>query len=581
MSKIEIEYVSTLRQRSIFFMRDLLPNEPSLFLTVKVKGYAVLNNSRYSIVCKLYSNGTNELSYTLERLIRLEQNSEFRVIKLLNEQQQKFKFIKLDTYIKDANLRLLGMILTMGQKFYYKQRVITVLDCDLEFGTVDYGTEFSHDESVEIPSKNLEFLNISVPEYPFNLVSDNEDEIRLFLDTHIKKYVIIKDLNNLNLGYVNVIWIDRKMPLLPECLRRDIKLIGISGQKCKGFENHLNLGVPSFEDRRTIVSTFLTKTEIHIVGPAENAADCRIIVKSASPAVNDDILVRTRGFSVGDLILLLQNTILETKDLNPEHILELSKSTKPANLIEVTSDLPKIFLSDMFGVDSIITYVNSTIIEPFKNPQNYSGFIPPPKGALIYGPTGSGKTMLATAIANETGLPCILVSSATLRSKVVGESEERIHKLFSKARTSAPVIILLENLEMICPARSHKLSQSDSRMVTTFLQEMDGIRHSNGVFILGITTDYETVDPAITRAGRIDIKVSMPMLDFDARLDILMGKLSGIENDLDLEFLKNLVQQDLRASQVCALLDSAILNAIRRDGKLLLKGDFADAQQTS
>jgi transitional endoplasmic reticulum ATPase len=136
------------------------------------------------------------------------------------------------------------------------------------------------------------------------------------------------------------------------------------------------------------------------------------------------------------------------------------------------------------------------VVDPFCKVQKYEGFgVKTPKGILIEGPSNVGKTALACALTNETGMACIYVSSPSLRSKIVGESELAISKLFSQAKSSAPCIILMDQVsflliefEMLLSRRGKNQSSTGSsdRIVTTFLTEMDGIFTSTsiGVFII-------------------------------------------------------------------------------------------------
>ena len=555
-------------------MRDLVPNEAALFVSCpEANGYAILDNSSYKIICKLYSNTDNRISETFEKLVLVGNESLFTITNVLNGQLPKIESCTLNVFISNANLRLLGIVLTRGQKFYYGSQLVTVIECIPEVGEVDYHTNVQNADTINNSIQNYEFLNVKVPDYPFNLVSENDVETRLFLTTRIKMYVFINDLSELKLDYVNVVRITKNMPLLKECIRREVKLIGISDQKCIEFSNVLDLGLPTFSDRAAILSKYQTKWQVDIIQQSNDWKDLKVRSSCTSTRILNNVLVETRGFSIGDVRLLLQNTLLTNKTLTPRNILDQAMISKPANLVDITTKLPNIFFKDLYGIDSIVKFVKSTIVDPFKNPQKYSEFVNPPKGILLYGHSGSGKTMLATAIANETGLPCIYVSAATLRSKIVGESEERIHKLFSRARASAPTMILLENFEMICPVRGH-LSQGDSRMVTTFLQEMDGIKQTKGVFVLGVTEDYNLIDPAVRRPGRIDMKLELPKLDIQNRLAILKGKLELIEHDLDNDFVEKLALPDRNAAQVCALLNEALMNAIRRNAETLAMNDF-------
>jgi SpoVK/Ycf46/Vps4 family AAA+-type ATPase len=121
---------------------------------------------------------------------------------------------------------------------------------------------------------------------------------------------------------------------------------------------------------------------------------------------------------------------------------------KPSNLNEFSSKIPDITFGDLFGIDDIIQEIKTSVIQPFHHPENYIELgISPPKGILVHGPTGVGKTMLCSALASEAGVNFMLVESSQIRSKVVGESEKGIAKLFAQARANSPCILFIDQVK--------------------------------------------------------------------------------------------------------------------------------------
>ncbi|KAG1130390.1 hypothetical protein G6F42_004207 [Rhizopus arrhizus] len=145
---------------------------------------------------------------------------------------------------------------------------------------------------------------------------------------------------------------------------------------------------------------------------------------------------------------------------------------KPSSLSEFGSKIPLVTFSDIYGLDDIIQEIKACIIQPFQHPESYLQLgIAPPKGILLHGPTGVGKTMLCSALASETGVNFMLVESSQIRSKVVGESEKSIAKLFAQARANSPCILFIDQIDMLLPKRgtSRSTENTSDRIVTSFL----------------------------------------------------------------------------------------------------------------
>lgn len=160
----------------------------------------------------------------------------------------------------------------------------------------------------------------------------------------------------------------------------------------------------------------------------------------------------THGFVPSDLQSLSSQAILlliKNKEnvLSIDHFLHALTIVKPSNMNEFASKIPDIKFSDIYGMDDIIQEIKTSVIQPFKNPERYMELgISPPKGILLHGPTGVGKTMLCSALASEAGVNFMAVESSQIRSKVIGESEKGIAKLFSQARANSPCILFIDQV---------------------------------------------------------------------------------------------------------------------------------------
>ncbi|MDA2929855.1 AAA family ATPase, partial [Acidobacteria bacterium AH-259-O06] len=148
----------------------------------------------------------------------------------------------------------------------------------------------------------------------------------------------------------------------------------------------------------------------------------------------------------------------------------------------------------------------------------------PPKGILLHGPSGTGKTLIAKAAANESGVNFISVKGPALMSKFLGESEKGIRDIFKKAKQASPTILFFDEIDAVVPIRG--LGGGDStrtteRVISQFLTELDGIEELKGVIVLGATNRLDMIDPAVLRAGRFDLILELPFPNEEAREEIL------------------------------------------------------------
>lgn len=161
----------------------------------------------------------------------------------------------------------------------------------------------------------------------------------------------------------------------------------------------------------------------------------------------------THGFVPSDLQSLSSQVILshikrpEEQYISFTHFKKALEIVKPSNLNEFATKPSNITFSDIYGLNDIIQEIKTSVIQPFHHPEQYIELgISPPKGILIHGPTGVGKTMLCSALAAEAGVNFMLVESSQIRSKIVGESEKGIAKLFAQARANSPCILFIDQV---------------------------------------------------------------------------------------------------------------------------------------
>ncbi|KAI9139500.1 P-loop containing nucleoside triphosphate hydrolase protein [Paraphysoderma sedebokerense] len=243
-------------------------------------------------------------------------------------------------------------------------------------------------------------------------------------------------------------------------------------------------------------------------------------------------------------------SLMSVRHMTRFHFDEAMKLVKPSGLSEFQTKIPDVSFAQLYGIDKIIA--ESTIIHPFRNPQILSRFkIKPSRGVLIYGPSGVGKSMLCYAIAKELGVNFVAVEASQMISKIVGESEANIAKLFNQARSSTPCILFIDQIDNLIPKRGTSLSSENTgdRIVTSFLTELDGIftRSNSGsaetdIFVIATTTRPEKLDSAILRPGRLDQHLYIPVPNFKCRKSMIEGFIRHMPIDMSAEHVETIAR---------------------------------------
>jgi transitional endoplasmic reticulum ATPase len=196
------------------------------------------------------------------------------------------------------------------------------------------------------------------------------------------------------------------------------------------------------------------------------------------------------------------------------------QEVEPSAIREVFVEVPNVTWNDVGGLDEIKQRLREAVQWPLAYPELFeSVHLTPPKGALVYGPPGCGKTLIAKALATEAGVNFVSVKGPELLSMYVGESERGLRDVFRKARQAAPCIIFFDEIDALASARSHGANDSGvaARVLSQLLTELDGIEELKGVFVLAATNRPDLLDPALLRPGRLDIQLEIPMADRTAR----------------------------------------------------------------
>lgn len=243
------------------------------------------------------------------------------------------------------------------------------------------------------------------------------------------------------------------------------------------------------------------------------------------------------------------------------------REVEPSALREVFVEVPTTTWDDVGGLEEIKTLLQEAIEWPQKYRELMEAAdVKPPKGILLAGPPGCGKTLLAQAAASMSEMNFISINGAALLSKYVGESEAAVREVFRKAKQAAPCLVFFDEIDALVPQRSGGSSEShvSERVVGQFLTELDGIEKLTGVLILAATNRPDMIDPALLRPGRFDIKVIIPPPNAFDRLAIL--KVHTIKKHLAKGFsIETIVSrtEGLSGADLAAICQNAALNAVR------------------
>jgi len=279
----------------------------------------------------------------------------------------------------------------------------------------------------------------------------------------------------------------------------------------------------------------------------------------------------------------IPSAMLEKMEVNLDDFMNAYREITPTAMREVYVEVPSVQWADVGGLTDIKQELQEAVEWPLKKPEVFKRIgIRPPKGILLFGPPGCGKTMLARAVATESEANFISIKGPELFSKWVGESEKGIREVFRKGRSAAPSIIFFDELDSVAPRRGMGSDDSGAseHVISQLLTEMDGIEALVNVVVIGASNRPDMIDPAILRPGRFDRLIFVPAPDHATRLQILkihtrnMPLAEGVDVDQITRQAAGYSGADMEA--VCR---EAGLISLRRDieTKSVTMEDFRDA----
>ncbi|MHA2295919.1 MAG: CDC48 family AAA ATPase [Candidatus Hodarchaeales archaeon] len=286
-------------------------------------------------------------------------------------------------------------------------------------------------------------------------------------------------------------------------------------------------------------------------------------------------MLENRVITIGDFI--------EVPVMNRKLVLKVMRHTPSAaavivtNLTEIViSDkqvadlterrIPAITYEDIGGLHNEIQKIREMIELPMRHPELFERLgIDPPKGVLLHGPPGTGKTMLAKAVANETEANFRDLSGPEIMSKFYGESEQKVRKIFKDAEENAPSIIFIDELDSIASKREEVTGEVERRVVAQLLSLMDGLKDRGNVVVIGATNRPNALDPALRRGGRFDREIEIGVPDKESRLEILRIHTRGmpLDNSVDIKHMASVTHGFVGADLQNLAKESAMLSLRR------------------
>jgi len=340
------------------------------------------------------------------------------------------------------------------------------------------------------------------------------------------------------------------------------------------FDREIEIGVPGKQGRLDVL-------KIHTRNmPLAKNVNLKEIANITYGFVGADLAALSKEAAMIVLRRIFPDLKLNEKNIIPKEVLEKLKITKkdfanalkivrPSALREVLVEVPDVKWTDIGGLDDVKQELKEAIEWPLKNPESFKNLgVKPPKGILIYGAPGTGKTLLAKAVANESDANFILVKGPEMLSKWVGESEKAVRAVFKKARQTAPTIIFFDEVDSIAPRRGISSdSHVTERVVNQILTEMDGLEDMQDVVVIAATNRPDMLDTALLRPGRFDRIILTPAPDKKTREEIFKVHTKGMPlKDVKIEELAEKTEGYVGAD-IEAICREAAIFALRKDIK--------------
>jgi len=274
----------------------------------------------------------------------------------------------------------------------------------------------------------------------------------------------------------------------------------------------------------------------------------------------------------------ISSEILQSMQVSLQDFYDAMHEIVPTAMREFYVESPKVFWKDVGGLDDAKRTLRDNLITAIKEPGKFQKMgIKPPKGALLYGPPGCGKTLLARALATESGANMIFVRGPEVLSKWVGESEKAVREIFRKAKASSPCIVIFDELDSFARTKSGEDGGVGERLLSQLLTEMEDGGASR-VIVIGISNRPDLIETSLLRPGRLDLILYIQPPDEKGRLEIIkiLTRQMPLSNDVDLNEIAVATKSYSGADLVAICRESAV-HAMQNESAKIGSTDFAAA----
>ena len=346
------------------------------------------------------------------------------------------------------------------------------------------------------------------------------------------------------------------------------------------FDREIEISVPNADGRLEVL-------QIHTRGmPIADDVELKILASELHGYTGADMKSLCREAAMKSIRRYLPEIDLETEKI-PSKILQSMEikiidfydamhEVVPTAMREFYVERSKIFWENVGGLDEAKKILEENLIAAINEPEKFLKMgIKPPKGALLYGPPGCGKTMLARAVSTESGGNMILVRGPEILSKWVGESEKALREIFRKAKTSSPCVIIFDELDSLARLKSGEESGVGETILSQLLTEMEE-GSSSRVVVIGITNRPDMIDNAMLRSGRLDLRIFVPPPDEKGRLSIIevLTENMPLSSDVNLKEIA-VATQNYSGADLTALCREAAIEAMQSSSNKITSKNFA------
>ncbi|XAK33619.1 ATP-dependent metallopeptidase FtsH/Yme1/Tma family protein [Campylobacter coli] len=318
------------------------------------------------------------------------------------------------------------------------------------------------------------------------------------------------------------------------------------------------------------------KGESYVI--VKDGIDIKVLLSKVPVEIKKDNTLWTFFVLFVFLIALLLSLVYFTrkKELAKYPISSKTQAQTSTTNLESSNIKPaisNITFNDVAGVDEVKMEL-SELVDFLQNPKKYKEFgVKMPKGVLMVGPPGVGKTLIAKAVAGEAGVPFFYQSGSSFVEIYVGMGAKRVRELFSRAKMMAPSIIFIDEIDAVGKARGEMSNVERDSTLNQLLTQMDGFEDNSGVIVIAATNKIELMDPALLRSGRFDRRIFLSLPDFKDRLKILEIYMKGKNNNIDLNKIAK-ASVGFSGAGLETLVNEAAINALRRNSALVEESDF-------